>query len=291
MRRLAVRRTLANALKAVLPEQVASTLIVMRRHRRAFGVYPNLLRPVTYNEKVLHRMVFDRRPIWTQVQDKYAVRDYVKARIGEQVLPRLYWVTTAPADIPFHALPDRFVVKPTHASGWIVLVPDKARLNQQELIEICQQWLRENFFYHCREWHYKHIVPRIVIEEYIDDGTGTVPTDYKFHVFGGRVEIISVMRARFQNVRCTMHRRPWRKLDVTWGMEQIAEDPDPPPHLETMIEHAEALADGLDYVRVDLYDTMNQVYFGELTPTPGAGNEPFQPREFDYDMGNLWPTP
>jgi hypothetical protein len=285
-----VRRILANAAKAVLPEQLASIVIVLRRHKRNFGVYPNLFRPTTFNEKLLHRILFDRRPIWTLLQDKYAVREYVKARLGEQVLPRLYWVTTTPADIPFDVLPDRFVVKPTHASGRIVLVPNKATLNRQELIETCQGWLRENYFDRFREWHYKHIVPRIVVEQYIDDGTGVVPTDYKLHVFGGRVEIISVMRSRFETVRNTIHRRPWIKLGITRGMEQIEEDPVPPQHLQTMIEYAEALANGLDYLRVDLYDTAEQVYVGELTLTPGAGVEPFQPREFDRTMGDFWST-
>jgi len=285
-----VHRALASAVNAVLPEQVASILIVMRRHKRIFGVYPNLLHPATYNEKVAHRILFDRRPIWARLQDKYAAREYVKERIGEQALPRLYWVTKDPADIPFDTLPEKFVVKPSHASGWIALVPDKARLNQRELVETCHRWLRKNFFYHARERHYKSIVPRIMIEEYISDGTGPVPTDYKLHVFGGRVEIISAMSGRFRDIRCTVHRRPWTKLNIKWELEQIEKDPAPPRHLETMIEYAEALANGLDYIRVDLYDTADKVYFGELTPTPAAGTAPFEPREFDHDMGRLWAT-
>ena len=63
-------------------------------------------------------MVFDRRPIWTQLQDKLAARDYVKARIGEGILPGLYWVTKDPSDIPFDALPERFAVKPSQGAGW-----------------------------------------------------------------------------------------------------------------------------------------------------------------------------
>ncbi|HLJ61283.1 MAG TPA: ATP-grasp fold amidoligase family protein [bacterium] len=283
-----MQRALERAVKAVLPEQVASMLILMRRHKLIFGVYPNLLHPVTYNEKLVHRILFDRRPIWARLQDKYAVREYVKERIGEQALTRLYWVTKDPADIPFDALPDKFVVKPTHASGWIVLVQDKTRLNQRELVGTCQRWLRENFFHCSRERPYKSIVPRIMIEEYINDGTGLVPRDYKLHVFDGRVEIISVMAGRFQDIRCTVHRRPWTKLDIKWGMEQLDADPAPPRHLEAMIEYAEALAKGLDYVRVDLYDTADKVYFGELTPTPGAGTFAFEPREFDNEMGKLW---
>jgi hypothetical protein len=71
--------------------------------------------------------------------------------------------------------------------------------------ETCRGWLRDNYYYHFREWHYKSIVPRIMIEEYINDGTGLVPADCKLHVFGGRwVEVISIMRGRFRDIRCDL---------------------------------------------------------------------------------------
>jgi TupA-like ATPgrasp len=292
--RRGVMRAFKHAVRAVLPEPAAAVLAAMQRHKWRIGRYPNLLRPITFNEKLLYRSLFDRRPIWTQLQDKYAARKYVSARIGEQALPRLYWVTRDPADIPFDELPEKFVVKPNHGSGWIALVPDKAQLNRQELVETCRGWLRQNYYDHFRERHYKPIVPRIMVEEYIDDGTGPAPTDYKLHVFGGRVELISVMRERFQDVQYNLYRRP---ADVTCRMENIrgsnnsAQDLEPPPHLATMIAYAEALGKGLDYIRVDLYDTPDKVYFGELTPTPAAGTEPFEPRELDRYLGKLWPHP
>jgi hypothetical protein len=281
-------RVLINAVKAVLPELATDVLIVMQKYKQKFGAYPNLIRPTTYNEKTLYRMLFDRRPIWTQLQDKYLVREYVKARIGEQALPRLYWVTQDPGDIPFDDLPEKYVVKPNHGSGWIVFVPDKAQVNRQELVETCRGWLRQNYYYHFRERHYKPIIPRILVEEYIDDGTWLAPKDYKLHVFGRRVEMISVMTGRFQTLRCNVYRRPWNKLNVKLGMENIEQDLPPPQHLETMIEYAEALGNGLDYIRVDLYDTADQVFFGELTPTPSAGMKRFEPRAFDRYLGGLW---
>jgi len=277
-----------NAVKAVLPELATDVLIVMQKYKRKFGAYPNLIRPTTYNEKMLYRMLFDRRPIWTQLQDKYVVREYVKTRIGGQALPRLYWVTKDPGDIPFDELPEKYVVKPNHGSGWIALVPDKAQLNRQELVETCRGWLRQNYYYHFRERHYKPIIPRIMVEEYIDDGTWLAPKDYKLHVFGRKVEMISVMTGRFQTLRCNVYRRPWNKLNVKLGMENIEQDLPPPQHLETMIEYAEALSNGLDYIRVDLYDTVDQVFFGELTPTPSAGMKRFEPRAFDRYLGGLW---
>jgi len=115
------QRTLEHTVGAVVPgsEFVFIAFQAMRGHKRNFGVYPSLIRPKTFNEKVLHRMVFDRRPILIQLQDKYAARDYVREKLCEHILPRLYWLTKTPADIPFDDLPSRFVVKANHGSGWI----------------------------------------------------------------------------------------------------------------------------------------------------------------------------
>lgn len=81
-------------------ERASIAFHVTRRHKQTFGTYPNLLQPKTFSERMARRMVFDRRPLLTQLADKYAVRDYVRERIGEHVLPRLYWVANNPADIP-----------------------------------------------------------------------------------------------------------------------------------------------------------------------------------------------
>src|SRR5579859_1497194 len=150
------QRALERTIDAVVPERAAVAVSAMRRHKAKFGVYPNIVRPKTFNEKVLHRMVFDRRAILTTLQDKYGVRDYVKERVGDHVLPRLYWVTKNPADIPFDRLPDRFVVKATHGRGFNCLVPDKTSLNRETLTAKCVSWLGWNYFNGSWEWAYKH---------------------------------------------------------------------------------------------------------------------------------------
>jgi len=199
--RHAVRRALGTTARAVLPEAVRIPAWVVWRYAQRFGVLPNLLAPKTFNEKILHRILFDRRPILTTLQDKYAVREYVRARIGAHVLPEMYWATNDPSTIPFDTLPRKFVVKPTHASGWAELVVDKASVNPRALVETCRGWLRQNYYYAEGEWVYKNIEPRIIVEEFIDDGTGSVPTDYKLFVFDGRVELIAIHQSSQQRVR------------------------------------------------------------------------------------------
>ncbi|HLJ59911.1 MAG TPA: ATP-grasp fold amidoligase family protein [bacterium] len=269
-----------------MPEPALIALAALRGHKRTFGVYPNLISPKTFSEKVLYRLIFDRRPLLITLQDKYAVRDYVRDRIGEHMLPRLYWVTKTPADIPFDDLPDKFVVKATHGSGWVHLVPDKARLDRRDLLDRCTCWLRWNYYNYAREWAYKHIEPRIIVEEFISDGRGPAPVDYKFYVFGGKVHLIYAIIGRFIDVRNNGYTRSWDRIEMKTRGKSIDQPMPRPPHLDEMLEYAERLGDGLDFLRVDLYDA-GKVYFGEMTLYPSAGGEFFDPKWNRY-FGELW---
>jgi hypothetical protein len=283
------------AIKRILPELACDVVEVARHYRQIHGVFPNLFFPRTFNEKVLARSLFDTRPILRQFADKYAVRDYVSKRLGPEFLPELYCVTRSPRDISWSRLPGSFVVKPTHGAGWVRLVRDKATLDKAELVQQCEFWLSQNFYRQCRERVYKDIVPRILVEELIDDGGQVAPTDYKFMVFHGRVELIAVIVDRFVNTQGYFLDRDWNMLGA--GVAGIAEESKPmsatreipkPPHLEEMIRAAETLAKGMDFVRADFYDTPKKIYFGELTTTPGAGLAQFEPADFDAQLGKLW---
>jgi hypothetical protein len=265
--------------------------IIIARHRRIHGAFPKLFRPETFNEKIVHRMLFDRRPLWTQLADKAAVRSYVQSRLGLRILPRLHYLTTRPATIPFDQLPEKFVVKPTHASALVQIIMDRQSLNRTALIDTCSGWLRESLYQLTREWPYKHIEPQILIEEFIDDGTGTPPKDYKLFVFDGKVEMIQVDTGRFTDHRRRLYTVDWRKLDVRYGYEDITTEIPPPIHLDDMIAAARTLGSDLDFIRADFYDTPNRIYLGELTTTPEAGMGRFNPMDFDQVLGSRWKLP
>jgi teichuronopeptide biosynthesis TupA-like protein len=277
------------AVDAVLPESAAIAFSAIRRHKRNIGVFPNLLQPRTFNEKVLYRMVFDRRLILTTLQDKYAARQYVRDKLTDRVLPRLYCVTKNPADIPFDKLPDRFVVKATHGCGFNYVAYDKARINRGEVLAQCATWLDSNFYRVNLEWVYKHVEPRIMVEEFIDDGTGPDPIRYKLYTFHGTVQAIYVGVGMPGQARCAFYDRFWNRLPATLSRKvQIDADLARPKHFDEMIRYAEVLGHGLDFIRVDLYHAPDKVYFGEFTTIPGAGTEPFHPIEFDRHLGAQW---
>ncbi len=275
-------------IRARLSKASPDFLVAVYRYGRIHRTIPNLVRPKTFNEKVLRRIVFERKPWMTMAADKYRVRDYVRERVGGQILPELYWVGTEPEAIPFDTLPGRFVVKPTHGSGWVEIVRDQARLDRDGLLRTCRGWLGQSYYEMTREWIYKDITPRILVEEFVDDGSGLAPNDYKLFVFGGRVAFILVTMGRFAVRAHMLMDRDWNEVEVRFVYSSLRQQVPPPPHLPQMIEAAEALAKGIDFVRADFYDTPSKLFFGELTATPGCGLDRFDPPSFDRTLGALW---
>jgi hypothetical protein len=271
-----------------LAPDLYTLLRIMWSYKRKLGVFPNVVNPKTFNEKVQYRKLHDRRQLLTLLVDKYGSREYVAAKIGETVLPKLLFVTENPTDIPFSALPDRFVVKPTHGAGWVRVVTNKQSADIAEIVRQCNFWMSQNYYNWTREWAYRDVKPRIIVEEFIGDETGAVPIDYKLFVFAGKVEFIQVDIGRFKELRRNIYDTSWNRMNVALDYPNSPDDVPRPPHLETMIDYAQLLAVGIDFVSVDLYDTNGKVYFGEFTLAPGHGFAHFSPKQFDDYLGGLW---
>lgn len=283
-------RSLAVRTIEALPDTLAISILAMQRYRHRFGRYPNILRPRTFNEKIQVRKLFDRRQQLCLWADKFGVRDYVAAKVGPAVLAELYHVTTDPCDIPFDKLPRKYVVKPSHGSGWIQIVNDGKTVNKQELIERCKRWLTLNYFDVTGEWVYKNIKPRILIEEFLDSGDGNPPNDFKCFVFGGKVQAIQVDVDRHTKHKRNLYDTKWDRIPCRFVYDNCEDVIPRPASLETMIRYAEILSDKVDFVRVDLYEVHGRVYFGELTNTPENGFGKFEPSSWDATLGKFWRT-
>ncbi|HXS41832.1 MAG TPA: ATP-grasp fold amidoligase family protein [Stellaceae bacterium] len=275
----------------LLRKAVPDWMVAVRYYVESYGRLPNLFWPRTFNEKLLHRMVFDRRAVLAEITDKLRFRAYAASRVEPSLLPTLYHVTDDPEDIPFERLPDRFVLKPNHGSGWIHVVPDKSKLDRGAAIALCRSWLRQNYYELTREWVYKNIAPKIMVEEFVDDGSGGIPTDYKFYAFDGLTEVIQVDIGRFGNHRRGFYTPSWEKLALHYGRGEIIGAIPRPPHFEAMLQAAKILGRDFDFVRVDFYDTPRRAYLGELTATPAAATNIFGSRDYERYLGKFWRLP
>ena len=131
--------------------------------RSRTGKKLDLINPRGFNEKMQWLKLYDHRPEYTNLVDKYLVRDYVKNTIGDEYLIPLIGVWDRPEDINFEALPDQFVLKCNHNSGEAMCVcRDKRNLDIEKVCRAFTRALSKNYYYSGREWPYKNVKPRII---------------------------------------------------------------------------------------------------------------------------------
>ena len=283
-----VIRRVKEAAKGMLPDSMFLSLL----HHKCIGRYPNLLRPVTFNEKILQRSLRPD-PRYISLTDKLSVREYIAAKIGERHLIPLISAPDEFTKKVFDALPSSFVMKANHGSSFVEIVRDKSDTSFEKLQHLAARWLSRDFYYIARERHYRSIKPRIFFEQLLLDQSGQIPADFKVHCFGGRpgrpIMYILVISDRFGSAtHGDVYDVDWNHLDVAIGYYKRSATPAPrPKNLESVLDISAALCEDFGYVRVDLYAPDNQVYFGELTFTPGAGVLPFTPDSIDYEWGKL----
>ena len=252
------------------------------------GYKLNLDNPQSFNEKLQWLKLYDRRPEYTKMVDKYEVKKYVAGIIGEEhIIPTLAVYDRA-EDIDFDALPNQFVLKCTHDSGGIVICKDKANFDRETAIRKMEQGLKVNYFYQNREWVYKNVKPRIIAEQYKEDAGGEL-SDYKWFCFEGEPKAMFIATDRFsknEETKFDFYDADFNHLPFTNGHPNATRAIAKPKGFQTMKELAKKLSKGLPQVRVDFYDVNGHVYFGELTFFHWSGMKPFDPIEWDYTFGS-----
>lgn len=270
--------------------QVETELLLAQMYRDAIGAELNLDNPRRYTEKIQWRKVrgWDQQNM-TRLADKYAVRNWVEDRVGAQYLIPLIGVWNKAEDIDFDALPEQYVLKTNNASGTNIIVADGSMLNRRRVIQKMNIWLRTQFWADTFERHYKDISPKIIAEEFIDDGESSDLKDYKFICFDGKPAYIWVDLDRSTHHTRVVFDTDWRVQ--AWNQFTYPKAPfipKRPKHLEEMLDLAKRLSKGFDHVRVDLYEASSGVLFGEMTFTNGSGFERIVPDEWDYRLGSMW---
>ena len=250
----------------------------------------NLKNPTTYNEKLQWVKINYKNPLLTTLVDKYAVREYIAERAPE-LLTNLLWEGFDAKDIPWDELPDRFVIKVTHGSGFNVIVKEKSNVDRKKLEKKINKWLKTKFLRCYGEWFYGVKKPRIIVEEFLDAGAGKEPEDYKIFCFNGKAHYVIVDTDRFVGHKRNVYDLNWNLMEgvtLNFPNDVAIKKPD---RLDLLIHYAELLSHDFPHVRVDLYFVRGKVYFGEMTFTNGAGFDRIKPHDFDLEMGNHFKLP
>jgi len=270
--------------------------IIHRLCRHELGEFPELVHCRDYNDKIQWLKLFDQREEIVRCSDKVLVRGYIRERVGEKYLVKLYQVHDHFSQIDFDVLPKAFVIKTNHDSGTVILVRDKSKLDRKAAEERIEEALKQPYGWSNGEWAYSYVRPQILVEEFLDPQSDVAPPDYKFHCVEGKIRWLQFIFDRGQETKEVivneegavmsihfdhkMHHRESFRLPLNWS------------EMKSVVER---LAAGFRYVRVDVYGVNGHIYVGEMTFYPLMGcykgeGQKILGAYLDFDRGTFNPV-
>lgn len=275
----------------IIPDKLYLSIIF----RCKMGSWISWNSPLTFNEKIQWLKLYNRKPEFTKMVDKYAVKDYVAEKIGSQYIIPTLGIWDSFDQINFDELPDKFVLKTTHGGGGggIAICHDKNTFDKQLAKQKLEQSLRSDIYRNYREWPYKNVTRRIIAEQLIETPESTDIKDYKFFCFNGEPHFLKVDFDRFVDHHANYYDMEWRLLP--FGEADFPPVPQHketcPPNFDIMVELVKKLSVDQPFIRVDLFNINGKIYFGELTFYPASGMGKFTSRKADFEIGNLLQLP
>ena len=265
--------------------------------RLRMGKKLNLRNPQTFSEKLQWLKLYNRRPEYTTMVDKYTVKNYVAKIIGDKYIIPTLGVWDKPEDIDWDSLPEKFVLKTTHGGGstGVVICRDKATFDRENAIKRLKYSLENDDIY-CtlKEWPYKNVVKRIIAEKYIEPRpeTNDLP-DYKFFCFNGEPKYCQVISGRGTKMCIDFFDHEWNHQPFHEPRKYPFADVEPPKpkYYEKMWDLSNKLAQDKVFSRIDFYEVGDKVYFGEITFYPTSGFGGFEPSNYDTIIGQLLQLP
>ena len=259
----------------------------------------NWKNPKTCTEKLQWLKLYNRKPEYTTMVDKYAVKSYVASIVGKKYVIPTLGVWDKPEEIDWNSLPNQFVLKTTHGGGGggVVICKDKTTFDKESAIAKLNESLGSDIYLNYREWPYKNVPKRIIAEKFMAPKKTEVPKDlpdYKFFCFNGEPKYCQVIRDRHTKETIDFYDMEWNHMPFV-GLNPVARNGltpvARPGNLDEMKDICRKLADSKSFVRVDLYVIDNKSYFGELTLYPASGMGVFTPEEWNNRLGDLLTLP
>ena len=267
--------------------------LTMRKFARIFGRKLDLKNPKTLNEKIQWLKLYERKDFHTVCADKYAVREWLASKFGDEYLIPLVFHTNKWREINTDNIKEfPCIIKANHTSGDYIILRDAKKVDLESVQRACHWWLLEDYYQISQEWQYKNIKRQIVVEKLIQTGTGKIPNDYKLHYINGNLEFVYVSVDREGANKRNIYDKDWNPLPFSWVEKTKSEhgairgeEIPAPATFKKMKEIGAEIALLSRYVRVDFYDVDGHLYFGEITLHHGSGFDVFVPEECDYIYG------
>lgn len=248
------------------------------------GKFPNLKNPKDVSEIILSTMQSGKVNEYSDYVDKIKVREFYKNMGYQQYLPEIYGIWNNADEIDFEKLPDAFALKTNHGCGHHYICKNKSELNIEAAKKIINKALNTRFG--LSETQYHSIRPLVYCEEYINDGTGDLPSDYKFLCTDGEIKCILIVTERTEKTyKLLTFNTEWEIKNYVMPHYIAKHKFSRPQNLTLMTNIAKQISKNFEFVRVDFYDLGFKIFLGELTFTPQGGIMSYFTKEAIKEMG------
>lgn len=262
-------------------------LYLKLKYRLIFGKELNIDSPSLFNEKLNWLKLYNRNPKFTMMVDKYWVKEFIAEKIGSQYVVPCYGCYSEVDEIDFSKLPERFFLKSTHDSGGGILVDKKKGIDIKAIRKRFNHKTlkRKNWFWHLREWPYKNLEPKILAEEYLDEGTSLELRDYKFYCFNGNPMYMYITN-KGKHIYENFYDMDFNPIDMAHGFDRRCPEYSVPDNFAEMKTLASKLSVGHPFIRIDFFNVNGRLYFGEFTFYDWGGMKPLNDK-WEITLGNL----
>ena len=279
-------------LEKILPKDYP--LYLCKWYKKNTGHKLDLKRTKTFNEKMQWLKLYDATDLKTRLADKYLVRDWIKEKIGNKYLIPLLGVYDTFDDIDFEALPNQFVLKCTHGSGYNIIVDDKSQFDVENAKIRINAWMSENYAFKSGfEMHYLPIPKKIIVEEYINPKLSNV--EIQLWCFHNELKFISYETCKSSRTPCRAIFTPeWEEEKFMISPQKYSKFltlPSKPPYLDELKNLVSKLCRGFIHVRVDFIVVNNELKFREMTFTSGSGISRIEPENYALVLGEMIKLP
>lgn len=255
----------------------------------------NLINPVYYDEKIWWLKLNYQNDLMNKFADKIEVKKQLSDLGLESIIIPDYGYYNSVAEIDLKKIADEVIIKCGHNSGGHVIYdPNNRRGLTKYEIKRLNYLLKKSQYKLSLEWAYKNIPHRLIVEKVIRNADNSLPNDYKFMCFGGKVHYLFYDQGVINEDGSSKHDYHRNIYDVNFRLLPVKETRDAsknivqkPVNFEKMVEIAEIISKPFPHCRVDLYNIEGKIYFGEVTFYHGGGCNDLSPETFDRKMGDL----
>jgi hypothetical protein len=259
--------------------------LVKKRYKNIFGKYPNLESPKSLTEKLQWLKLYDRKSIYNIYADKYAVRNVIKEKYGEDILIPLLFKTESWRELNFNNIKCYpCIIKCNDGCGTYKILRSKESVNWKVLQQQFRLWSKCNHYYKSQEWQYKNIKPCYIVEKLLENEKHELPEDYKLHYINGKIQFIHCNIKKNNEIMRGFFDEKWNPVEFSWNKNYKylnCNKINKPCTLEKMINIGADITKNIPYARVDFYEVSGRLYFGEITICHGSGLNKFLPEKYD----------